>query len=175
MKAAIGVFGRQGFKKTSVEDIAEAAQLSKQGLYLHFAGKNEIFSAALFKYLDDGLKLVDEAILNESTLYNKILSAMEHWFGRHMATFSPEGLDVIETGNRLYRDEINKYKDSFKSRIVRALNESKELKKGDVCSSKDIAETLYLCGLSWKDERCSPADFRKKMGSCVRVCCRIEK
>ncbi|HET9236538.1 MAG TPA: TetR/AcrR family transcriptional regulator [Oligoflexus sp.] len=69
LKAAIGVFGRQGFKKTSVEDIADAAQLSKQGLYLHFAGKNEIFSAALFKYLDDGLKLVDEALLNESTLY----------------------------------------------------------------------------------------------------------
>ncbi|HET9237973.1 MAG TPA: hypothetical protein VFO10_12010 [Oligoflexus sp.] len=92
-----------------------------------------------------------------------------------MATFSPEGLDIIETGNMLLRDEINKYKASFKLKIVRALTESKELKKEAICSPKEIAETLYLCGLSWKDERCSPADFRKKMGICVRVCCRIEK
>ncbi|MBV8215187.1 MAG: helix-turn-helix transcriptional regulator, partial [Verrucomicrobia bacterium] len=55
LEAAIGVFGRFGFKKTSVDDLAAAAGISKQGLYLHFPSKEAVFLAALQKYLDDCL------------------------------------------------------------------------------------------------------------------------
>ena len=59
LDAAIREFGQRGYRKTSIEDLASAAQISKQGLYLHFAGKNEVFVAAMQKYLRDGLALVD--------------------------------------------------------------------------------------------------------------------
>jgi AcrR family transcriptional regulator len=58
LNAAIPVFGKSGFKKTSIEDLADAADISKQGLYLHFSSKEEIFHAAIQKYLEDGLNLV---------------------------------------------------------------------------------------------------------------------
>ena len=50
LNAAIRVFGKSGFKKTSIEDLADAADISKQGLYLHFSSKEEIFQAAIQKY-----------------------------------------------------------------------------------------------------------------------------
>ena len=49
LDSAIGVFARFGFKKTSVDDLAQAAELSKQGLYLNFASKEEIYLAAMQK------------------------------------------------------------------------------------------------------------------------------
>ncbi|WP_399896637.1 TetR/AcrR family transcriptional regulator [Streptomyces sp. BBFR51] len=45
--AAVPVFLRFGLRKTSMDDIAIAAGLSRQGLYLHFKNKQELFHACL--------------------------------------------------------------------------------------------------------------------------------
>lgn len=45
--AAIPVFLRFGLRKTSMDDLAEAAGLSRQGLYLHFKNKQQLFHASL--------------------------------------------------------------------------------------------------------------------------------
>jgi TetR/AcrR family transcriptional regulator, regulator of autoinduction and epiphytic fitness len=80
--AVVPVFGRFGFRKTSVEELAGAAGLSK--LYLHFSSKEEIFLAAMQRYLDDGLRLVDEALsrANALLLLDRLVDAMDAWFGR---------------------------------------------------------------------------------------------
>jgi AcrR family transcriptional regulator len=62
LNAAVGVFGKFGFKKTSVDDLAAAAGISKQGLYLHFSSKEEVFLAGLQKYLDDCLSRVQQEL-----------------------------------------------------------------------------------------------------------------
>src|ERR1700693_1586165 len=67
LDAAVGVFGRFGFKKTSMDDLARVAQLSKQGLYLHFSSKEEIFVAAMRKYLSDGLQSVRQELSRRDT------------------------------------------------------------------------------------------------------------
>src|SRR5258708_6095456 len=107
LNAAIPVFGRFGFKKTSVDDLAKAANISKQGLYLHFSGKEELFVAAMQKYLDDGLILVQQELVQQelarpdAPLFQRLMGAMDAWFGRHLATFTRESFDVIEAGNHL--------------------------------------------------------------------------
>ena len=42
LEAALGVFLRYGYKKTSMDEVARAADLSRQGLYLHFATKGAV-------------------------------------------------------------------------------------------------------------------------------------
>ena len=37
------MFLRYGFRKTSMDDVARAAKLSRQGLYLHFPNKDLLF------------------------------------------------------------------------------------------------------------------------------------
>ncbi|TGJ98357.1 TetR/AcrR family transcriptional regulator [Leptospira langatensis] len=177
LNAAIGVFGQFGFQKTSVDDIAEAAHLSKQGLYLHFSSKQEIFLASLQKYLDDGLILVQEELSKgNSSLYDRLLGAMDAWFGRHYATFSPKSFDIIKTGNSISGVQIEKYKDMFRSKIAKAIAESTEFKRSkNIYSPKEISQVLFLCGLTWKEEDVtSRADLIKKFGLCIRVCCQIE-
>jgi TetR/AcrR family transcriptional regulator, mexJK operon transcriptional repressor len=42
-RAAIGPFLRNGYAGTGIDDIAAAARISKQTLYKHFSGKEELF------------------------------------------------------------------------------------------------------------------------------------
>jgi AcrR family transcriptional regulator len=45
LNAALSVFGRYGFKRTSMEDIAKEAGISRAALYLRFENKAAIFMA----------------------------------------------------------------------------------------------------------------------------------
>jgi TetR/AcrR family transcriptional regulator, regulator of autoinduction and epiphytic fitness len=176
LNAAICVFGRFGFKKTSVEDLAAAAQISKQGLYLHFPSKEAVFMAAMQKYLDDGLALVQEELTQPGVpLFKQLLGAMDAWFGRHLVTFSPAAFDVIEAGNHLSGNQVEEYKAAFQARLTKALADSTRFERAtNVCTPKEIAQVLFLCGLTWKDGHASRADFMKKMAVCVRACCQVE-
>ncbi len=50
--AAVGVFARYGFKRTSMEDIARAAGMSRAALYLHYRNKQDIFRSLVQGYFD---------------------------------------------------------------------------------------------------------------------------
>jgi AcrR family transcriptional regulator len=176
LNAAIAVFGRFGFRKTSVEDLAAAAQISKQGLYLHFPSKEAVFTAALQKYLDDCLLSVQEELTRADTpLFKRLLAAMDAWFGRHFVTFLPASFDVIEAGNHLSGNRVEEYKTAFQARLAKALTDSTEFARtGNVCTPKEISQVLFLCGLTWKDGHASRADFMKKIAVCVRACCQVD-
>ena len=55
LAAALEVFGRYGFRKASMDEIARSADISRQGLYLHFANKDALFRAAVRQELDTAL------------------------------------------------------------------------------------------------------------------------
>jgi len=175
LDAAITVFGRLGFRKASVEDLAEAAHVSKQGMYLHFSSKEEIFVAAMQKYLDDGLALVDQALNKAGApLHERVVDAMDAWFGRHLATFAPQSLDVIEAGMQLTPQASGEYFDAFRKRVARAIAGSSEFKKsGNVGTAREVTEVLSLCGLSWKEGNLSRAELRARLSLCVRVVCQL--
>ena len=171
LAAAIPVFGRFGFKKTSVDDLAEAAGLSKQGLYLHFAGKDQIFVAAMQRYLDEGLLLVDAALGQEGVaLVEKLVDAMNAWFGRHLMTFTPDSFDVIGAGDHLSAEAIEQYKSGFRDRIAAALKQSPEFSAGHPVSAEELAKVLFTFGLTWKEGRPTRAEFLENIRLCVRAC-----
>jgi AcrR family transcriptional regulator len=47
LDAALSVFSRRGYREASVDEIAEAAETSKGGVYFHFPGKQVLFRALL--------------------------------------------------------------------------------------------------------------------------------
>jgi TetR/AcrR family acrAB operon transcriptional repressor len=52
LDAAQGCFRDQGYYKTTVDDIAARARLSKGAIYWHFKGKRELFFALFDRYLE---------------------------------------------------------------------------------------------------------------------------
>lgn len=57
LDAALGVFIRYGFKRSTMGDIAKAAGLSRQSLYARFANKDEVYAAGLELY---GTRIIDK-------------------------------------------------------------------------------------------------------------------
>jgi AcrR family transcriptional regulator len=176
LDAAIPVFGRFGFKKTSVDDLAQAASISKQGLYLHFSSKEEVFLAAMQKYLDDGLGLVEQELTRTGTsLFQRLRGAMDAWFGRHLATFAPSSFDVIEAGDRLSGKQVEGCKSAFQAKLTKALADSPEFRRAkNICTPKEISQVLFEFGLTWKQGHPSRAEFMKRVGLCINACCQIE-
>jgi TetR/AcrR family transcriptional regulator, regulator of autoinduction and epiphytic fitness len=176
LDAAVGVFGRFGFKKTSVDDLAAAAGISKQGLYLHFSSKEEVFLAGLQKYLDDGLNLVRrELTKRDSPLFDRLVGAMDAWFGRLVSTFTPESFDVIEASKLLAGDRLKEYESALENMLTKALADSAEFKRAkNVCTPKEVTEVLLLCGLTWKQGCLSRTEFMEEMKLCIRACCQLK-
>ena len=81
--AAISVFARRGFVDTSIGDIAEAADVAVTAVYYHFAGKEDLYGAAIAKVLHQIDEIVariraDDAPAESDTL-DRIIDAVWDW------------------------------------------------------------------------------------------------
>ena len=66
LDAALSVFSRRGYREASVDEIAEAAETSKGGVYFHFPGKQVLFRALLDFSSKRLMDRVEEAIAAET-------------------------------------------------------------------------------------------------------------
>src|SRR6266404_5992682 len=55
LDAAMLVFRRQGFRRSSIEQAAEAAGLTRQALYHHFKSREELFRAVIERLHENAL------------------------------------------------------------------------------------------------------------------------
>ena len=60
------MFIRYGYRKTSMDEVARAAQVSRQGLYLHFANKEDLFRAAVKHALESSLQAASRRLRDTS-------------------------------------------------------------------------------------------------------------
>ena len=75
LQAAVATFLRYGWKKTSMDDVARAANVSRQGLYLHWTSKEALFKDAVVFFIGAG---VDAAIaaLNDDEDHDDVAAAV---------------------------------------------------------------------------------------------------
>jgi AcrR family transcriptional regulator len=174
LETALSVFARHGFRKTSIEDIAKAAGISRQGIYLHFKNKDEIFSAAIQKALDDGLRAANRVFDDDrSTLEEKLFKALDEWFGRHVGLFHPEASDLAAECERVLGDAVVKSSSAFQKKLEKVILAScAKRTRGADQRAAIIANMLCACGLTWKHSFSSRQEFSQKMCDAIHLCCR---
>ena len=62
LDAAMLVFRRQGFRRSSIEQVAEAAGLTRQALYHHFKSKEALFRAVIERLYEAALAAETAAV-----------------------------------------------------------------------------------------------------------------
>jgi AcrR family transcriptional regulator len=174
LETALTVFLRHGFRKTSMEDIAQAAGISRQGIYLHFKDKDAIFSASIEKSLDDGLQAANRILDDESlALKEKLLKALDEWFGRHIGLLHPEASDLKGQCERVLGDAVGKSRSALKKKLEKViLAQSARKTKGADKRAATITDMLCTCGETWKHGFSSRQEFSKKMCEAIQLCCR---
>ena len=91
LKAATAIFLRYGFKKTSMDDVAQAAGVSRQGLYLYFDTKDLLFRKAL-QYLVSHMISTAHSVAEDGnlSLRDRLLGVFEAVHGSAFQSASPE-------------------------------------------------------------------------------------
>jgi TetR/AcrR family acrAB operon transcriptional repressor len=62
LKAALFIFGEEGYSRATLEQIAAEAGVTRGAIYWHFKSKAELFSILIEKYSAHGAAIVDQAI-----------------------------------------------------------------------------------------------------------------
>jgi AcrR family transcriptional regulator len=174
LETALTVFLRHGFKKTSMEDIAQAADISRQGIYLHFKDKDAIFRASILKTLDDGLEAANRILDDDRLAFEaKLLKALDEWFGRHIGLLDPEASDLSGQCERVLGNAVEKSRSAFREKLEKVIQARSARKtKGADKRAATIADMLCTCGENWKHAFSSRQEFAEKMRDAIRLCCR---
>src|SRR5262249_18658541 len=121
LEAAAGIFLRYGFKKTSMDDVARAAGISRQGLYLYFQTKEALFKAIVTHTLEAMRARASAALARKDVgLEERVLGAFEAMHGKAVGA---EHLDeLIATTEELVGPIVCELDEALVSDVAHALD-----------------------------------------------------
>ena len=76
LNAAINIFSQKGYHDTRVDEIVEAAETSKGGVYFHFPSKQDIFLGLVDEFAVLLEKRISEAIAEEDSGIRRVDAAL---------------------------------------------------------------------------------------------------
>jgi TetR/AcrR family transcriptional regulator of autoinduction and epiphytic fitness len=174
LDASLTVFLRYGFRKTSMEEVARAARISRQGLYLHFKTKEDLFRATVRHFLSTTLrdaraKLEDETL----PLPERLGAAFDAMLGRFVGMLGSDAEDLNAASSALVGNLIAEHEQSFVDLVAKCLRSAGVLAayKSAGLSAKQLAETLYATARGLKYSARSPSDFSERMAVAIRMLC----
>jgi AcrR family transcriptional regulator len=130
--AGLQLFTKYGYRKTSIDDIAAAAQVAKRTVYLHFDNKAAVFLAIL-EYLGDQMRQrCAAAEAAGGTAVDRLTGLLNAYFGMAFELFSQSEHmpELEETFAKLARERIGELNTEYEDRIARFLRHS--VKTGQV-------------------------------------------
>jgi AcrR family transcriptional regulator len=105
LERAVNAFAAYGFRRCSMEDIAEAAGVSRPALYQHFRNKAEVFRAASERMQTraiDAAETVAKGKLAERLAAMLILYKAPVW---HIQKMTPHGAELLDL-NAAVADDV---------------------------------------------------------------------
>lgn len=98
LDSALLTFARYGYRKTSMEQVALDAQISRPGLYFLFDSKEALFRAAVTRSLQADLAAVESILAGtDQPLADRLLHSFERWAGRYIGPLTRDISTVIES------------------------------------------------------------------------------
>jgi TetR/AcrR family transcriptional regulator, regulator of autoinduction and epiphytic fitness len=123
LAVALEVFGRYGFRRASMDEIARSADISRQGLYLHFANKEALFRAAVRQELDTALGDVDRCLTEEGVgLERRVVAALDAWLGRYVGSLLASDIgNLLQDPAMELADIVDPARAAFGARLEAAI------------------------------------------------------
>jgi AcrR family transcriptional regulator len=120
---ALEVFGRYGFRKASMDEIARAAEISRQSLYSYFANKDALFRDAVRQELDTALGDVSRCLEQEgAALGQRVVAALDAWLGRYVGSMLASDIgNLLHTPAMQMGDIVDPASAAFDGRLAAAI------------------------------------------------------
>ena len=125
LDGAMKVFLAYGFARTTMDDIARAANVSRPALYLLFRNKSEIYRAIAAAMLSDSLVKADRALSSRAAFGDRLMKMVEDCLISMMRTISasPHGSEILDMKGSLAGDIAADWRRRLTERLARAIEE----------------------------------------------------
>ncbi len=157
-----------------MEDVARAAGVSRQGLYLLFSNKEELFRRAIAHSLSSQLgAAVDVLSRHGHSLEERLIDACDEWSGRFVGTWGTDAADLMCAGTALAGETLRDFESRFEQALADALAASPMalVCKNAGLSTAEAARAIHATARGLKQGCSSRQDFRKGITVAVRMFC----
>ncbi|WP_158621404.1 TetR/AcrR family transcriptional regulator [Streptomyces triticirhizae] len=172
LSAALRTFGRYGYRRTSMELIAQAAQVSRPALYQHFRNKQDVFRAMTAQMVDGLIDAAELARRSEGTVADRLEGVLsvkiEFVAGTVDAEFRSE---ILADAEKIAGDLVQSFKDRLHAVVSALLTESSvELDLvGAEFRADDVAHLLLDAVVGIVQEDAAPDVLDKRLRDLVHL------
>lgn len=147
LDAALPVFCRYGYRKTSMLDIAQAADMSRAALYLHFKNKEDVFRAGSERAHASVMAQVAAALAEPGPVFTRIETALLAFQQGLMADISASahGQELFDANMTLAADITLSARASLAASLAGALEQAEAA--GDIALRRVGATAAQVAAL----------------------------
>jgi TetR/AcrR family transcriptional regulator of autoinduction and epiphytic fitness len=169
LAAALDVFATFGFRKTSMDAVAQAADISRPGLYFLFENKEVLFRETMRHAMDEAMDDARLALAQpDAGLAERLAAALDAWLGRHVGTHIGRGVDtLLEHSPAQLGTLYEEYRAAFLAILTEAI--AADGRCPDRAAAAEVAELLHAAATGWKYQVRARQEFAGKIAGAARI------
>lgn len=174
LDGAMKVFLAYGFSRTTMDDIARAADMSRPALYLQFKNKTDIFRAIAMMVLSRSVAAAKMALAGDGAFTERMMRAIDEAFISMMSAVaaSPHGAELLDMKSSL-GDLVGCWRGALVEHIAAAIHGEAARNGVDLAArglSTQLLAEMLLDGLEGMKARISdPEGQRQAAAALVKV------
>jgi len=132
LEAAHLAFLRHGFKRITMQEIADAAGISRPALYLVYRSKEEVFSGVIRRNMERSCLAIETDLKTVEGSQAKIRRALHLWAVQsfELIQSSPEARELMDSGHEFARESFEEGYRRFEAILGELLPSDRELPPG---------------------------------------------
>lgn len=165
MESALATFARYGYRKTSMEQVAHDAHISRPGLYFLFDSKEALFRAAVTRSLDVDIAAVEHILAGtEQPLADRLLESFDQWAGRYISPLTRDRSTVIESNP----DLLGPITTTAPARFQKLITSAIAADRGPEAAVR-LAQTLVSTSIGIKHQVDTAAAYRRRLDVAISL------
>ncbi len=144
LEGAAKVFLTYGIQRTTMDDIAKAADMSRPALYLLFRNKTDIYLAIAHSYFDRSMQDGQAILAGDEPIAERLDRLLETSVFAMMEDFmrSPHGHEVLDMKNQLAGEVLGDWKTTMNGLVAEAFDRAARGNGVDLAARGYSAQTL---------------------------------
>jgi AcrR family transcriptional regulator len=126
LEAALQLFGRYGYRRTSIDDIARAAGVAKGTVYLYVENKEALFRSLSQAMLDGVLASARAAATARKPVAARLAAILDAKFGffHDLLHRSPHASELVDSTSRLCADVFARGDAAYVALLTKAVSDA---------------------------------------------------
>ena len=170
LQGAKEAFLAYGFQRTTMDDIARAAEISRPALYLMFRNKTDIYRALAAGFVEEMISHARATLSADGTLAERLETSIGSAIDMHSdIEASPHGAEILDMKNSLAADIIAEWRSRMVDLVEAAIEAQQAGSTAPAVSARLLAIMLLDAIDGMKMRRLPVGEQRKTASAFIRV------